>query len=127
MSLTLIAAMVTILLAAAFYTVAVFAERAAGVLRAWHLVLFWAGFVFDTTGTGLMSAIAGSFKFDLHGFVGATAILLMLVHSVWASVAMGLKQESVLRNFHRFSVRVWTLWMVALVSGFAMVGLRRLL
>jgi len=126
MSLTLILAMTTILMAAALYTVAVFAERKSGVLKPWHVVLFWAGFVFDTTGTTLMSQIAGGWQPDLHGIVGVIAIVLMLVHAVWATIAIALKQEKVLHNFHRFSLAVWSLWMVALVTGFGLVAVKEL-
>ncbi len=122
---TLVFAMVSILLAAVLYTIAVFSERASRVLKPWHLALFWAGFVFDTVGTSLMADIAGGWRFDLHGIVGMAAIVLMLIHSVWASIALALKQEGVLHSFHRFSIVVWALWMVALVSGFAMVMLGR--
>jgi uncharacterized repeat protein (TIGR03987 family) len=114
----LIFAMFSILFAAAIYTTAVFAERKAGVLKPWHLALFWAGFVFDTAGTMTMADIAGSWQFDFHGITGGSAILLMLVHSTWATVALLMKRERVLRQFHRFSLTVWALWMVALVSGF---------
>lgn len=120
MSPTLIAAQITILLAAAFYTVAVFAERRAGVLKPWHLGTFWTGFVFDVTGTTLMSAVAGGWKVNIHGVLGVAAIVVMLVHCVWASVAVALKQEAVLRKFHRFSVAVWALWMVSLLTGFGL-------
>lgn len=123
MSLSLILAIVAMLLAATLYTVAVFGERAAGVLKPLHLGLFWLGLVFDTTGTTLMGEIAGGFKFDLHGFLGAAAIVLMLVHSVWATWAITKRNERVLRDFHRFSVHVWALWMAALLSGVAMVAL----
>jgi uncharacterized repeat protein (TIGR03987 family) len=119
----LIFAMVSILIAAVVYTVAVFAERRAGVLKPWHLALFWIGLVFDTTGTTLMSNIAGGWRWDVHGVVGAAAIVLMLIHSVWATIALTLKQEKVLHQFHKFSIFVWLLWMVALVSGFGMVAL----
>ena len=124
MSLTLIFAMVSILLAALLYTIAVFSERRSRVLKPWHLALFWAGFVFDTVGTSLMADIAGGWRFDLHGVVGMAAIALMLIHSVWATIALGFRQERVLRSFHRFSIVVWALWMFALVSGFVMVFLR---
>jgi uncharacterized repeat protein (TIGR03987 family) len=113
-------AIASILAAAVLYTVAVFAERRAGRLKGWHLALFWAGFVFDTTGTTLMAEIAGGWKVDVHGLLGVTAIALMLVHCVWASVAMVLRQEKVLRQFTRFSVVVWILWMIALVTGFVL-------
>jgi len=41
----------------------------------------------------------------------------MLGHTLWATLALMLKQEKVLVRFHRFSLAVWTLWLVAFVSG----------
>jgi uncharacterized repeat protein (TIGR03987 family) len=117
MSPTLIAAVVTIMTAAIIYTIAVFSERSSGVLKPWHLALFWLGLVFDTTGTTLMSDIAGGFKLNIHGALGVTAIVLMLGHALWATVAITFKQEGVLRKFHTFSIHVWALWMISLVSG----------
>jgi hypothetical protein len=38
--------------------------------------------------------------------VGILAFALMLIHSVWARIAVTFKQERVLRSFHRFSVHV---------------------
>jgi uncharacterized repeat protein (TIGR03987 family) len=116
----LIGAVVSITVAAIVYTIAVFAERRSGVLRLWHLVLFWSGFVFDTTGTTLMAHVAGGFRLNLHGVLGVAAIALMLIHSAWATVAIVQAQESVLRRFHRFSVYVWALWMLSLATGFGL-------
>ena len=126
MSPQLTAAVVTILLAAGLYTVAVFAERRAGILKPWHLALFWVGLVFDTTSTTLMSGLAGGFKWNLHGSLGVASIVLMLFHAVWASVALWRRDEGVLANFHKFSVAVWALWMVTLVTGFG-IALRGML
>ncbi len=54
--------------------------------------------------------------------MGILAVALMLIHSVWARIAVTFKQERVLRSFHRFSVHVWALWMAALVSGIVLVA-----
>ena len=124
MNVTLILAIVSMLLAATLYTIAVFGERAARILKPWHLGLFWLGLVFDTTGTTLMSQISGGWKWDVHGVVGPVAVALMLAHSVWASDALFLKQEAVLRSFRKFSVHVWALWMAAFISGVMLVALR---
>jgi uncharacterized repeat protein (TIGR03987 family) len=120
MSPTLIAAVTTILLAAALYTTAVFAEQRAGILKRWHLVVFWLGLISDTTSTTLMSEVAGGWRPNLHGFLGIASILLMLVHCVWATVAVIQNRKPVLESFHRFSLTVWALWTVTLVSGFAL-------
>lgn len=124
MTPTLILATVAILLAATLYTIAVFGERSARMLKSWHLALFWFGLILDTIGTTLMSQIAGGWKWDVHGVIGLAAVLLMLFHSVWATIALFLKQERVLHNFHKLSVHVWALWMAALISGIVLVILR---
>jgi len=113
-----IAAVVGILLAAVLYTIAVFAERRAGVLKGKHLALFWLGFVVDTAATTLMSIIAGGFEADIHGFLGFSAIIVMAAHSIWATIVLLRKQEAWLARFHKLSLAVWALWMVTLVTGF---------
>ena len=124
MSPKLIMAVTAMMLAVALYTVAVWSEQRAKILKPWHLALFWLGLVFDTTGTTFMSDIAGGFRFNLHGTVGAIAVALMLGHAVWASIALALRQERVLRVFHKFSVHIWALWMVAFLSGIVMVAIK---
>lgn len=119
MSPTLIAATVAILLAAVIYSIAVFAEFRSRDLRRWHLVLFWAGLVFDTLGTTLMGQLAGGFQWNIHGTLGVVAIVIMFVHAGWASVVLLLGRERLLRNFHHFSLTAWVLWMVSLITGFA--------
>lgn len=126
MNPTLIVAVITILLAALLYTVAVFAERRAGLLRPWHVALFWIGLVFDTTSTTLMSGLVGGFEWNLHGTLGVVAIALMLFHALWASIAIWQKKTNTLANFHKFSIAVWGLWMVTLVTGFG-IALRGML
>jgi uncharacterized repeat protein (TIGR03987 family) len=123
MNTTLLLAIVSMILAATLYTVAVFSERAAGILKPWHLGLFWLGLAFDTFGTTLMSQIAGGWKWDVHGIIGLTAVLLMLIHSIWATIALLFKQDAVLRSFRKFSVHVWALWMAAFISGIVLVAL----
>ncbi len=120
MSPVLTGAVVGILLAASLYSLAVFAERRAGVLRPWHLVVFWVGFAVDTTATTLMSMITGGIAMDIHGILGVSAILIMFVHSVWATVVLVRKDDAAARKFHTFSLAVWALWMVTLVTGFAL-------
>lgn len=120
MSPILTGAVVGILLAAGLYSVAVFAERRAGVLRPWHLVVFWLGFAVDTTATTLMSMVTGGFNMDIHGILGVSAILIMFVHSVWATVVLVRKDEVAAAQFHRFSLAVWVLWMITLVTGFGL-------
>lgn len=112
-------AIISMILALTLYTVGVWSERFAGRLKLWHLICFWAGFAFDTTGTTLMGIMAGGMKIDFHGVTGALAIVFMLGHAIWATVVLLLKQEQVIVNFHKFSLVVWILWLIPFVSGLA--------
>lgn len=110
-------AIVSMLSALTLYTVGVWGEKLAGLLRKSHLLFFWAGFVFDTLGTTLMGRIAGSFTFNFHGVTGLLAIILMASHALWASAVIFMKQDSLRRVFHRFSLAVWAIWLVPFFTG----------
>jgi uncharacterized repeat protein (TIGR03987 family) len=107
---------ITINLALICYSIGVWSERFAGRLKPWHLAFFWLGLVFDTWGTGLMMEMVGGLTFDVHGVSGVIAILLMLIHAVWASVVLIRKDEKMIRNFHKFSVVVWVIWLIPYFS-----------
>jgi uncharacterized repeat protein (TIGR03987 family) len=108
--------LIIITLALLFYSVGVWSERFAGRLKPWHLAFFWLGLVFDTWGTGLMLDMAGGLSFDIHGLTGLIAILLMLIHALWATVVLVRKDELMILNFHKFSVTVWLIWLVPYFS-----------
>lgn len=107
---------IIISLALVFYSIGVWAERIAGRLKVWHLVFFWIGLVCDTWGTGLMLEMAGGLTFDLHGVSGLLAIILMLIHAIWASIVLWRKDEAMITRFHKFSVIVWLIWLVPYFS-----------
>jgi uncharacterized repeat protein (TIGR03987 family) len=110
------APMIIISLALAFYSIGVWSERLQGKLKAWHLFFFWAGLVCDTWGTGLMIDMAGGLTFDIHGVTGVIAILLMMIHAVWATLVLIRRDENAIRNFHKFSVTVWFIWLIPYLS-----------
>ena len=114
----MMAATMLITLALVFYSVGVWSERLAGRLKGWHLIFFWSGLVFDTTGTAIMMEFAGGIGFDVHGLTGVLAIVLMLVHAVWASVVLLRRDERAIISFHHFSVFVWAVWLVPYLTGF---------
>ena len=111
MDIKLIMAIITITLALIFYTIGVFSERKSGTLKKFHVIIFWIGLLFDTTGTTIMSIISnGGSLFSLHGITGALAIILMLFHAVWATIVFIRKDKEKLESFHKFSIVVWLVW-----------------
>lgn len=114
----LIYAIITITLALVFYTIGVWSEKIQGELKKWHLVIFWIGLVFDTTGTTLMSSIADEkFQLSFHGITGLLAIALMLFHAAWATVIIVKADEKAKADFHKFSIIVWFVWLIPFMSG----------
>jgi uncharacterized repeat protein (TIGR03987 family) len=101
-----------------FYTVGVWSERISKRLKAWHVVVFWLGLVCDTIGTGAMGIMAGSIiQFNFHGLTGLLAILLMLFHAIWATIVVLRKNETMIINFHKFSILVWIIWLIPMITG----------
>jgi uncharacterized repeat protein (TIGR03987 family) len=118
MNTTLILAIIFINLAMVLYTIGVWAERISRRLKFGHLWFFWLGLVCDTIGTAAMAEVGGAlFKFNFHGITGMTAILLMLFHSIWATMVLLKDDEKRILTFHRFSVFVWIVWMIPMIGG----------
>jgi uncharacterized repeat protein (TIGR03987 family) len=114
----LVPAIICITLALVFYTIAVWWEKATKALKGRHLLLFWLGLICDTTGTTLMGKLAGSvFQLNFHGITGALAILLMLIHALWATTVHASKRPEPKARFHKYSVLVWVVWLVPYISG----------
>lgn len=121
----LLYAILTITLALVFYSVGVWSEKMQGKLKRWHLVMFWVGFAFDTTGTTLMSKLVNNgFSFNFHGVTGLLAIILMLIHAVWATTVLVKRNADRMKNFHKLSIVVWLIWLIPFISG-AIFGMMR--
>lgn len=118
MSIKILLAIIAITLALIFYTIGVFSERHSGTLKKIHVILFFIGLIFDTTGTTIMSSISTSKSlFTLHGITGALAIILMLFHAIWAVITYKKNDPNKLKNFHKFSIIVWVIWLVPYLLG----------
>lgn len=111
-------ALVFINLALIIYTVGVWSERFQGKLKWWHVGLFYAGLVCDAIGTGAMGLMVGGLlQFNFHGITGLAAIIIMFFHAVWATVVLIKNNEGLILKFHKFSIAVWAIWLVPMISG----------
>ena len=118
----LLFSIIAITFALIFYSIGVWSERFARILKPKHLAFFWAGFVFDSTGTTLMAILAstankGTFL-NIHAITGVLAIMLMLAHAAWATITLAGHNEQRLRSFHKFSLIVWIIWLIPYCIGF---------
>jgi uncharacterized repeat protein (TIGR03987 family) len=95
-----------------FYTIGVWWEKIAGKLQYKHLVFFILGLFFDTLGTSLMMAYSKGHLISFHSVSGYLAIILMIIHALWASYILIKKDDIMILNFHKYSVLVWLIWLV---------------
>ena len=122
-----ILSMILITLALVFYTIGVWSERIQGELKWWQVGAFALGFAADTSGTLLMSAIARSdgpsglegspILAQLMAISGVVALVLMGLHLAWAVVVMIRNKPAERKSFHKFSLVVWTIWLVPYFTG----------
>ncbi len=124
MDTKLIFAIVFITSALIFYTIGVFGERKAKILKKTHVVIFWIGLLCDTAGTMTMSSIAKSASYqstgltqNLHGITGLLAIVLMMFHALWATYVLCKNDEEKKKFFHKFSIVVWLIWLIPYFIG----------
>ncbi|HXR44306.1 MAG TPA: HsmA family protein [Pseudolysinimonas sp.] len=124
----LIAAIVLITAALVFYSIGVWAERIRRLLKWWHVVFFALGFACDLSGTLIMTRIAASdsggaspglaaILTTVMAVTGTIALVLMALHLIWAVVTLLRHRAAELHRFHRFSVLVWSIWLVPFVAG----------
>ena len=116
----LTAAIIFINCALVFYTIGVWGEKRSGTLQNEHLIYFLLGLICDTTGTTMMSALATNGGNIIHALTGGAALILMLIHAVWAAVVKWKGTAKSQHNFHRFSLIVWILWLIPYLIGVGM-------
>jgi len=113
----LIIAIISMLLAVTAYTIGVFSERKKRLLKKEHIIIFWIGLTFDTIGTTSMGAISKGFTLDIHGITGLVALILMMVHVIWATYVYKKGSQLMKKGFSKYSLFVWMLWLIPFISG----------
>lgn len=123
----LILAVSAITMALFFYTLGVWSERQSKTLKRWHVISFWLGLAFDTTGTLIMTTIAKSSTVkvyqlveSIHGASGGIAIALMIIHAIWATFILLGNDQKKKQVFHRLSIIVWLIWLIPFIVGMVM-------
>jgi len=115
-------------LAFMFYSVGIWAEFFAKRLKPWHLGAFFLGVICDSVATWFMTRLVGGLLLNLHGVIGMLGLGLMIGHFLWAAAVLAWDARShhsaaaqrAITHFHRYSVAVWLVWMLAYLSGIYM-------
>lgn len=110
------AAIVAVVLALVLYATSVFQEFSRKAVSSATLALFWWGFVFDLTGTALMSLMTEGFALDFHSVAGLVALALMGGKAVWSSV--NYREGSGKRVPPVYTIASGLVWLAVFVAGF---------
>ncbi len=116
----LLYAIISMLAAVTFYTTGVILEKRSSHLSTKHIIIFWFGLLFDTIGTTIMGKITEGVSFSLHSFLGAFALILMLLHVIWATYLNFKGTQHQKQNFHKYSIVVWLIWLLPFFGGIFM-------
>jgi uncharacterized repeat protein (TIGR03987 family) len=122
MTITTALSATLITFALVFYSAGVWAERITRYLKGWHVAAFWTGFLFDVSGTWAMGRLSDDpFNIsDPHTLTGQIALWLMLVHAIWATFVVRKGSDSFRKQFHRYSLIVWLIWLIPYIGGMLM-------
>jgi uncharacterized repeat protein (TIGR03987 family) len=109
-------AIVLISVALVLYTTAIWSEKIKKRLLPWMLLIFVIALVCDIIGTTMMGYQNGGFALHLHSFCGLLALIIMLIHLLWAvdALARGGRCQEL---FTKYSVWAWCLWLIAFLTG----------
>ena len=77
-------------------------------------------FIYATGIATIMFVIPGLFLAAPFVVVPLLAIILMIIHAAWATIAYAKKNPETLSRFHRLSIGVWLVWLVPYVCGMLM-------
>lgn len=119
----LITAIIVITLALVFYSIGVIGEARRKKLMWRDVTWFGFGLVADFIGTMAMRQISMSgenvlapWANTLMTISGTAAIILMLIHIVFASLVMA-KFSNYKERFHKWSIVIYVFWLISYVSG----------
>ena len=117
-----------VMFALTFYSVGIFHEQKHKKVLPRVLIFLTLGIIADIIATGFM--IAGSSKglFTLHGFIGYSSLLGMLIDNVliWRlKIRSGMNVE-VPDAIHVYSRYAWLWWVIAFITGGMLVLISRM-
>ena len=123
--LAMIAATV-VSLALVSYSIAIITEQVKRKVSRFVLVFLTLGIILDISATVMMIIVSTNSPFTLHGFMGYTALLLMLTDAVllWRHRIRAGLNALVHRPLHLYSRVAYILWVAAYLTGSLMVFLK---
>jgi uncharacterized repeat protein (TIGR03987 family) len=115
---TLIKAVIVVTFALVFYSIAVLTEQRKYAVSKRVLTFLTAGVAFDISSTVLMIIGSRKIPITIHGFVGYSALLVMLIDTilVWRFWLKN-KSTQVPRSLNIYTRLAYSWWVIAYIAG----------
>ena len=126
MNSTLILGTRVVVLALIFYSIGIFTEQRKRHIKNVVLIFLTIGIILDITSTAFMIIGSPNSPFTLHGFLGYSALLAMLIDTilVWRFRLANGNDIEVSRSLHLYSRYAFSWWVIAFISGSLLVALK---
>ncbi|MBU1046485.1 TIGR03987 family protein [Patescibacteria group bacterium] len=105
-----------VVMAYVLYTISIFSEKNKKKIELWMVMVFASALVCDLLGTGAMALIHNETDLNIHSVCGYLALAIMIVHFVWAVLAIKQKGETEVL-FSKYSRLAWIIWSSAFFTG----------
>ena len=119
MNSILIKAVIVVTFALISYSIAVITEQRKGKISNRVLTFLTAGIVLDISSTVLMIIGAGKIPVTVHGFIGYSALSLMLVETIliWRFRIKNGSDTPVSRGLSKYTRFAYIWWVIAYIAG----------
>jgi hypothetical protein len=101
------------------YSVAIITEQRRKVVTNNVVIFITAGIILDITATAFMIAGSGNTPFTLHGFIGYSSLLAMLIDTIliWRHRLKSGGSAAVPKGLHLYSRYAYIWWVIAFITG----------
>ena len=114
---------ITVTAALLAYSIGVITEQIKKKINKTVLIFITSGLILDITATSFMIYGSSNSFFTLHGFIGYSALLAMLIDTylIWKNY---LKYGEYISNaIHKYSLAAYVWWVIAFITGGLLVAL----
>lgn len=123
MKISILIGTITVTAALLSYSIAVITEQIKKKINKTVLIFLTLGVILDITATSFMIFGSSNSAFTLHGFIGYSALLAMLIDTylIWKNyLKFG---ENIKSSIHRYSLFAYIWWVIAFITGGLLVAL----
>jgi hypothetical protein len=122
----LLAGSLIVTLALISYSIAIISEQRTGLISRRVILFLTAGLVLDITATIFMIAGSPNSPFTFHGFVGYSALTVMVIETllIWKHYRRSGLNSRVPGRVHLYSRFAYIWWVLAYITGALLVALK---